>query len=596
MMKTVVHVTHEIVQKIGGIGAVLHGLLTSKHYSEHVDRNILVGPLFNTDGPADLRLGHDGEVLYSSMDGITGHPLASALAEVERKYHVELIYGRKAFHDKFTGITSHPEVLLINVNHFDQSRIGMFKFHLFEKFGIESNRYEYVWDYEQYLRIAEPAIDALLAIGCGSVSHPAVLLSHEYMGMPTALAARLNAPAHFRTIFYAHEVAPMRRIVESHPGQDIAFYNAMRQATREGLNVNDVFGSQKFFYKYPLVDAAKHCDNIFAVGDYIVDEFRFLDSAFKKKNIDLAYNGVPAFELSLEEKMTSRNRLQHYCETLLGYRPDFVLTHVTRMVLSKGLWRDVRVMEHLEKLLRHENQSAVLLVLSTETSARRTDDVRNMEVSYKWPVAHREGYPDLTGGEAAFYAGVQEFNARSRNAKIVYINQFGFDRRTCGDRMPADMEFMDIRHGSDLEFGQSIYEPFGIAQIEPISFGAICVYTALCGCAGFVRHVAGSAGTENVIEVDYTQSGEAHPHSIQDCLLIDHANRDYIEGSVAQTIAAEIHRRLPRSESQFDRLLQQGYKLASRMSWEVVARDYVLPGIEKALAQPAAAVKKMASV
>ena len=31
-MKTVVHVTHEAVQKIGGIGAVLHGLITSKVY------------------------------------------------------------------------------------------------------------------------------------------------------------------------------------------------------------------------------------------------------------------------------------------------------------------------------------------------------------------------------------------------------------------------------------------------------------------------------------------------------------------------------------------------------------------------------------
>ncbi len=595
-MKTIVHVTHEIVQKIGGIGAVLHGLLTSKYYDQHVERNILVGPLFNTDGPAESRLGQNGEVLYSSMDGIVRHPLAPALAEVERKYHVDLIYGRKAYHDKFTGITSHPEVLLINVNHFDQARIGVFKFRLFESFGIESNRYEYVWDYEQYLRIAEPAIDALLAIGCGNPHHPAVILSHEYMGMPTALAARLNAPAHFRTIFYAHEVAPMRRIVESHPGQDIAFYNAMRHAADEGLHVNDVFGSQKFFYKYPLVEAARHCDNIFAVGDYIVDEFRFLDSAFQEKNIDLAYNGVPAFALTLEEKMASRVRLQHYCETLLGYRPDFVLTHVTRMVLSKGLWRDVRVMEHLEKLLHHENKSAVLLVLSTETSARRADDVRNMESAYKWPTAHREGYPDLTGGEAAFYAGVQEFNARSRSAKIIYINQFGFDHRSCGDRMAADMEFMDIRHGSDLEFGQSIYEPFGIAQIEPISFGAICVYTSLCGCAGFVRHVAGPGGTENAIAVDYTRSGDVEPQSIDECLSMNRVRREDIEDSVARTVAAEIHRRLPRTEAQFNRLLQQGYKLASRMSWEVVARDYVLPGIDRALAGTPATAKQTVKV
>ena len=70
--------------------------------------------------------------------------------------------------------------------------------------------------------------------------------------------------------------------------------------------------------------------------------------------------------------------------------------------------------------------------------------------------------------------------------------------------MPADMEFMDIRKGSDAEFGQSIYEPFGIAQVEPISFGGICVFTNVCGCAGFVDKAAGGKPTPNVIVADYT--------------------------------------------------------------------------------------------
>jgi hypothetical protein len=39
-MQTVVHVTHEAIQKIGGIGAVLQGLLTSKTYLNEVPRNI----------------------------------------------------------------------------------------------------------------------------------------------------------------------------------------------------------------------------------------------------------------------------------------------------------------------------------------------------------------------------------------------------------------------------------------------------------------------------------------------------------------------------------------------------------------------------
>ncbi len=69
------------------------------------------------------------------------------------------------------------------------------------------------------------------------------------------------------------------------------------------------------------------------------------------------------------------------------------------------------------------------------------------------------------------------------------------------------MEFMDIRKGSDAEFGQSIYEPFGIAQVEPISFGGICVFTNVCGCAGFVDRVAGGP-TPNAIVADYTQLAE----------------------------------------------------------------------------------------
>ena len=73
----------------------------------------------------------------------------------------------------------------------------------------------------------------------------------------------------------------MRRIVEDHPGHDTMFYNVLEKAHGEGhLSVEDVFGSQRFFYKHPLVEAARFCDNIFAVGDYVVKELRFLREEF----------------------------------------------------------------------------------------------------------------------------------------------------------------------------------------------------------------------------------------------------------------------------------------------------------------------------
>jgi len=191
-------------------------------------------------------------------------------------------------------VTSQPEAILIDVRHFNPEKMGVLKFVLFQDYGIESAKYESIWDYEQYCRIAEPGLEALRAIGACMNGDKPIILSHEYMGMPTALCARSRYPGQFRTIFYAHEVATMRRIVEEHPGHDTMFYNVLAKATANGQYVEDIFGSQRGFYKHPLVEASRFCDNIFAVGDYVVKELRFLRKEFAGVHIDLAYNGVPA--------------------------------------------------------------------------------------------------------------------------------------------------------------------------------------------------------------------------------------------------------------------------------------------------------------
>ena len=80
---TAVHVTHEATGKIGGIGAVLHGLFTCNRYLEAVERSILVGPLFTTEGSVSDRLGENSEVLYSSVDGLTDRECAAGF----RVYH-----------------------------------------------------------------------------------------------------------------------------------------------------------------------------------------------------------------------------------------------------------------------------------------------------------------------------------------------------------------------------------------------------------------------------------------------------------------------------------------------------------------------------
>lgn len=580
---TVVHVTHEAVGKIGGIGAVLEGLFTSQAYLNQIRRNILVSPLFSADGSLSDRLGPDSEVLYSSIDGYVNTSYFNSFRKIENSFNVNIIYGRRTFRDPVTGVKSTPEVLLFDVTRAEPGPVNQLKSRLFEEYGIMSNQYENLWEYEQYMRLAPATIAALKAIGAAESDMDTVIVSHEFMGMPTALAGKLDPTFDFKTAFYAHEVATVRRIVESWPGHDTMFYNAMRQARSRGLYINEAFGDQTGYFKHVLVEAARHCDNILAVGDSVIDELHFMAPEFELANIDLVYNGIPSYEIGLAEKQQSRERLRQYAENLIGMRPDYLFTHVTRLVVSKGLWRDLRVLEHLDKEFIRLGKTGVLFVLSTEIGPRRSKDIYQMEAGYNWPVAHHDGYPDLSGGESAFYAGVQEFNARCRNIKTIYINQFGFTQKLCGRRMPDDMKFMDIRKGSDLEFGQSIYEPFGIAQLEPLTFGGICLVTGLCGCAGFVQKITGGRPVRNIIQADYTQLGDYRWEDLEDLLRIDRTARNDIEFRVSRSLAEKILEHLPRNDDEAYQLLLSGYDIARHMGWEQVAEQYVLPALRRAV-------------
>lgn len=381
-MLNVVHVTHEAVHKIGGIGAVLEGLLTSASYNAAVGRSILLCPLFSTAGDVDSRLGPGGEVLYSSLDGRVNHPLAGAFREIQQRYHVNIVYGRRLYRDPMNGSEQHPEAVLIDVSHTAFNEVSALKAGLHRAFGIVSTRYEHIWDYEQWVRLAMPGLAVVRALGAASGDGNCVVMAHEFMGMPTALAARLHPQWGMNTAFYAHEVSPIRKIVEDHPGHDTMFYNVLRLARQEGLHIADVFGDQFGYFRHALVEASRHLDVILAVGDQVVDEMRFLSPEMDRADVRLTYNGIPAHPITVDEAVASKRRLQDYIAGLLGDRPDWVFTHVTRMAPSKGLWRDIDVMKYIEKEFRRTNETAVLIVLSTQIGGpRRRDEILHME---KW--------------------------------------------------------------------------------------------------------------------------------------------------------------------------------------------------------------------
>jgi len=580
----IVHVTHEAVEKIGGIGAVIEGLVNTDAYRRRVSRTVLLGPLLTTDAPVNRRLGEGGRILYSSLDGIVPPSWADKFRPIENAYDVRIIYGTRPVTDAINGEGREAEVLLVDVFHANRDRLNLFKADLYKKFAVSSDRFENVWEYEQYVRLAEPGLEGLRAIGCTDGEDPMVILAHEYMGIPTALKAVVSQPQRVRTVFYAHEVASVREVVEKCPGHDTMFFNLMERAGRGKLTLEQLFPSVLDNFKHALVKAGRYCDAVFAVGDSIVSELKFLDPHYRTMDVDLVYNGFPAEKISLNERRDAHARMRLYAKNLFGSEPRWIFTHVARPVLSKGIWRDLAVLHELEPLLAERDEMAVYFMLGTLGGKRRPQDVRQMERVYGWPVVHEEGYPDLCGGEESLGGLFDTFNRGHEAVRVVYVNQWGWSREACGLRMPEEMEFADIRRGTDAEFGLSVYEPFGISQLEPLSYGALCLVSNVCGCMGFVRRAAGErAYDDNVIEANFLAlSGR---WEIEELTSMTIPQRERVEQTEAARLARVLNEKLPRQENVAERRMQAGFDLASRMNWEHVMKQYFLPSLDAAVAR-----------
>ena len=574
-----VHVTHEAVEKIGGIGAVIAGLVTSEAYQSAFERTILAGPLLTTDRPPAERFGAGGTVIYSSLDGIDNDGWAARFKPIEQAYQVGILYGLRRLADGPAEEPVEVEVLLADVFRSNRDRLNLFKGELFAKFGVPSDRFEHIWEFEEYVRLAEPLYEALHVIGCaGSSSDPVVILAHEHMGLPAALKAMLDGRPDVRAVFYAHEVASVRHVIENHPGHDLMFYNLLTRGEAEGKDLEDFFPHVRDFYKHPLIKAGRHCDAIFAVGDLVAREMAFLSAATGPPMIEVVYNGIPCQRQTPEQRQAHRARMKAYARGLFDFEPDYIFTHVARPVLSKGLWRDLRVLHELDSILAASGRTAVFFMLGTLAGQRRTKDVLNMERQYGWPVNHRLGYPDLCNGEETPGSLFADFNSHHRAIRVVLVNQFGWERRLCGTRMPQEMTLADVRCGTDVEFGMSVYEPFGISQLEPLGFGAICLVSNVCGCMGFVRRATGGEMPANVLEADFTDLtavGSIRPEEAAT------AHCDAVAKVEGKRVAEELARRLPSDQAGVAELLESGWNLARQLRWDRVVEEMFLPAIRR---------------
>jgi hypothetical protein len=580
-MRVAIHITHEALYKVGGIGEVINQLCTSPSYLSFFDKTLLYGPLFEYIGSPSARLGKDGTVFYSSKDSYDTKTFNKIFKPILEKYNIDIVYGeRRIVNELDPKKVSTIEVLLVDVTRMHKEVINFFKYMFWENFRLSSDKYEHDWDYEQYFRIGIPYFELISLLYPDDVEF--FHFAHEYMGIPSLLSLELT-PAFkskkHKRIFYAHEVAPVRRIVENLGGSDISFYNILEFGKREGFSLEDIFGSQEDWYRTPLVKLAKKFDKIFAVGDWVAEEYKFLCPDVSEDKLAIVYNATTSNHYSFDDKLISQEKIKKNIKNKFGF-PEIthIITHVCRLVKSKGVWRDFIILHYLDKLFKKNNLYGIYILLSSLiANGRPIYEVEKMVKNYCWPLEHREGWPDLVGYEIEIYKLVKSFNETSKNIKAIFINQFGVSKRKCPTLFTEDIETRDLRIGSDIELGMSIYEPFGIAHIEVLPFGGFSILSTSCGVSFFLEK-----SFENTFKpyftLDFISTGKNL--SLESLKTLTEEKRYALEEYYIANNISKIFEKIPKTlkdkERFFKIISKEGYKL----NWDYVIKTYFIPQIE----------------
>jgi glycosyltransferase involved in cell wall biosynthesis len=578
-MKVGVHITHEVFHKIGGIGPIIHGLCTTDKYKAVFEKTVLYGPLFSSGAGVFSRLGKGGEVLYSNHDNYDCGKYHSIFLDIIKEYNIDIVYGKRSLVNEFNINKKNTiDIILVGVNKMNVDKVNLFKHKLWENFTIASDRYS-EWDYEQFLRIGVPYLDIISKLyPLGATFYH---FSHEYMGIPSLLSLFFSGcdRKKNKTIFYAHAISPCRHVTESLPGHDITFYNTMHKNKSEGRSFEEEYGMQYSSYRTELVKRSSSFDRIFTVSDLVKDEYQYLIPDIDENKLKVVYNGIPLKYISHEEKLKSRNRIQTYISNLYNFIPDIIFTHVTRLVPSKGIWRDISLLYILDELFHKSGIKGAYILLSTLVgTGREASQISSMEKEYGWPIIHKEGWPDLIGAESETYSYISHFNSRSKSIKGIFINQFGFDRRKCGEKVPEEANFLDLRIGSDVELGFSIYEPFGKAQLEVLPFGGTPAVSSSCGCSYLVKNRFQDLVHKPYVVLDFI-GGTKNYIENTDLSSINVESRFELEQKLFLKAGKYIFINLPKSDSERLRSLDSIQERFQCLGWEKVAASMNFPGL-----------------
>ncbi len=492
-----------------------------------------------------------------------------------------MVYGKRIVISEFNPSKSATvDTLLVDITKMKKEIVDFYKYLFWERFDLASDQYENEWDYEQYFRLGICYFDLL------KVLYPEAKFiyhfSHEYMGVPSLLALEFNPdfkPEKNIRIFYAHEIAPVRRIIENHPGYDISFYNLLEKAKEEKRSLEEIFGSQMDWYRTALVKLTQRFDKIFAVGDLVLEEYKFLCPEIDPKKLKIVYNGLPIDSVSFEEVRRSREKFFKSLSRRGYEKIDLIFSHVCRLVKSKGIWRDLKLLYFLDFFLEKTGLRGIFFLLSTQIpKGREPELVERMVKEYNWPFEHRIGWPDLIGYEIEINELVERFNSHAKSLKAIFINQFGISKRKCGIDFPEEITTKELKIASDVELGFSIYEPFGISHIEVLPSGGLSLLSTSCGVYYILERIF-KEDFKPYFGVNFINIAKDLPEEL--LLSINPSTREVLEELVLAREARAIFEKLPKNEKERRKIYEKVQSYLSLLKWETIVENFLIPALEE---------------
>jgi hypothetical protein len=100
----------------------------------------------------------------------------------------------------------------------------------------------------------------------------------------------------------------------------------------------------------------------------------------------------------------------------------------------------------------------------------------------------------------------------------------------------------------------------------------------------FAKQVMATKRAANVIFGNYIDLVR-RPRTVKDSLTIGADERREVESKLADQLADQLMKRLPKNEEEEQRLIDTGGELARCMSWDAVAERFVFPTIRRACAR-----------